>query len=205
MKKYLIALSLLVFSGCLLANPIIALPTDELSSYIPTPINITLPKNSSNIDLKLTNGGISVLSVKSFGNIAIAKVSTRFRAVDKLVKVVLTTNGISAGESTGFINLKDVVKTPFDAGQERVLIAGTEYIFVKGGKELLEKSSNGNIRFFVKNAVSQNSYIKKVDIELTNGSEKSILTIEGSALWWHPYMSIDGDFTGARILDVQLN
>lgn len=205
MKKYLIALSFLISSSTVLANLSITLPTDQISTYIPTPILISLPSNSSNFDLRLTSGASQVLNIKSTGAIAVSKISTRFRAVDKSINVSLKGNSPASGEASGTLTLKDVIKPPFDAADEKVLIGPTEYIFVKGSKELLQKSTGGNIRFFVKNAVSQSSYIKKVDIELSKGSEKTILTIYGSPLWWHPFISIDGDFTDSRILDIQMN
>jgi hypothetical protein len=206
MKKIILTVLSIIAISSLQAQTIVSVPTDIIDSLRPVPIQVELGNpDTSNFELTIKNGSKEVIRISTIGTINIRKIGSRFLPIDKSVFVITAINNGKPTSENNALKLLNLATEPIDVVNENVLIGTTEHTFRKYDKETLIKLEKNKFRFFIKSAQSKSAFVKKVVIELSNGNQKSLITINSTNLWWQPYLSIEGDFNDAQIKDIIFN
>lgn len=204
--KILFAFIAFAFSQLALSQTVVTLPRDAVNTSTPIPIEIQLASEfSKNFQVSLKSGSSSVISIESKGALSVDKISTRFRGTDKTIQVTFKSGKLN-GEDNKTLIADSYSMPPLDVSEEQVNVGSNQYVFTKGNKEYLSKLEQGNFRFMVKGAVSKNSFVKQVIVRLSkDNGDSTQLTINGTSLWWQPFIAINGDFNNAEIVSVTYN
>lgn len=185
------------------AQPVITTPKGRVTASLSMPIKIDLPDGSrKQFDISIESEGTNLIQISTSGDIKIHSISTRFQALSANVGVSVATPSAAPYRTERTLDIPAPAVIPEDRDESKGIIGGSEYTFVRGGKEIQGKITPGRFAFFIKNAASRKYFVNEVEVELTKAGRRSTLKIKGSPYWYEPLMVIEGDFETGKVLQV---
>lgn len=185
------------------AQPVVTIPSGRLKTSLAVPIKIDLPDGSrKQFDIGIESEGTNLIQVSASGDIEIRSISTRFQALSANVGVSVAAPSAAPYRTERTLDLPAPAVIPEDRHESTATIGGSEYTFVRGGKEIVGRITPGKFVFVIKNAASRKHFVNEVEVELTKADQRSTMRIKGSPYWYEPLMEIEGDFETGKILQV---
>lgn len=196
--------SLFIISGLYatttLAQPVVTTPDGRLTAELPVPITINFSGGGlQQFDLTISSEQVNLIQASKKGEIGIRQISTRFQAPNASVDVGVNATNTPPFRTTKTLDLPAPAVIPEDRADATAIIGKNSYSFTRSGKDVETKNMPGRFAFFVKNASSRRHYVNEVEVELTKGDKREIVTIKGSPYWYEPLMVIEGDFDSGSV------
>lgn len=184
-------------------SSIVQTPTGLLSSNLPIPININIEYPNKDFEIEIISNNERIIRVEKKGSIDINLVSTRFQASSDNIITIITYSEEEPRKYVNNLNLTSTAVIPDNSNLRVSTLAGTKFDFTSNGTEYRLRTSEDTFRLLILNAVSRSNFVNLAEVQLTGRSTSGKITINGSPYWFEPLISVRGNFTEAKIINIQ--